>query len=160
MMRCTSILRRVTRCTAFFEKIITNRAFTKLPAGWSPRVASCLSHAVRNTKERSAQQIGVVLDERPDEPFLLFRSADRRDQLAPLPALADGLVNGAVGLGEFRHYYWLHDQPGAIQPDRKTRYQFERKPAAWIILPIILICPDMNVANSCGDVPIASAPMA
>src|ERR1019366_7490447 len=61
-----------------------------------------------------AQQIGVVLDERPDEPFLLFRSADRRDQLAPLPALAESLGDGAVGFGELCHNNRLRHEIGAV----------------------------------------------
>src|SRR5262249_28505996 len=61
-----------------------------------------------------AEQEGVVLQERFEEAALLLLAAGRRDQVAPLPALAEGLRDGAVGLGEFRHDQRLGHEIGAL----------------------------------------------
>ena len=44
-----------------------------------------------------AEQEGVVLQERLEEAPLLLLAAGGRDQMAPLPALAEGLGDRAVG---------------------------------------------------------------
>src|SRR6266852_1971904 len=47
---------------------------------------------------------GIIGEKRLKESFLLLFGADRGDQMAPLPTLAESLRHGAVALGEFRHY--------------------------------------------------------
>src|SRR5262249_58883716 len=61
-----------------------------------------------------AEQKGVVLQERFEESALLLLAAGRRDQVAPLPALAEGLRDGAVGLGELRRDQRLGHEIGAL----------------------------------------------
>src|SRR5262249_46243280 len=61
-----------------------------------------------------AEEEGVILQERLEEAPLLLLAAGGRDQMAPLPALAEGLGDGAVALGELRHHQRLGDEIGAV----------------------------------------------
>src|SRR5215468_8238937 len=78
-----------------------------------------------------AQHIGVVGQERFQEPFLLRVGAHRSDQVTPFPALAEGFRDRAVGLGQFRHDQRLGDEVGAVAaPFRRHRHGAEAKPRA------------------------------
>jgi hypothetical protein len=53
--------------------------------------------------------------------------------MAPLPALAEGLRDRAVGLGELRHHQRLGDEIGAVTaPFLGDRHGAEAKPGAFL----------------------------
>ena len=70
-----------------------------------------------------AQQKSIVRQERLQEALLLIRGAARRDHVAPLPALAEGLGDRAVGFGELRHHQGLRHEvdpvPAPLPGDRR-----------------------------------------
>ena len=61
-----------------------------------------------------AEQKAMIGDERPQEALLLLGVAGRRDQVAPLPVLAEGLRDRAVTAGKFRHHQCLGDVVSAF----------------------------------------------
>jgi hypothetical protein len=61
-----------------------------------------------------AEQEAVVSDERAQEALLLLVVAGCRNEMAPLPVLAERLRNGAVAAGKLRHHQRLGDVVGAF----------------------------------------------
>jgi hypothetical protein len=60
-----------------------------------------------------AKHPAVVGEKGGQEALLLLLGADLRDQMTPFPVLAEGLGDGAIGLGEFGHDQRLRDEIGA-----------------------------------------------
>src|SRR3990170_4096813 len=60
------------------------------------------------------QHEGIVGEERLEKPFLLLIGAYRRNKMAPLPALAEGLGNGAIAFGKLRHHQSLRHKIDAV----------------------------------------------
>ena len=61
-----------------------------------------------------AHDEGVIGEERLEEALFLFLGADRGDQMAPFPVLAESLRDRAVALRELGHHQRLRHEIGAV----------------------------------------------
>ena len=80
-----------------------------------------------------AEEERVVREERLEEALLLLVGAGRGDQVAPLPALAEGLRDRAVAAGELRHHQRLrHEVDAVAAPFLRHRHGAEAEPRALL----------------------------
>ena len=80
-----------------------------------------------------AEEKSVVGEKRFEKPLLLLIGANRRDQVAPLPALAEGLRDGAVGLGELHHHQRLRHEVGSLPaPLLGNRHRAKAEPGSLL----------------------------
>src|SRR5437773_1959596 len=80
-----------------------------------------------------AEEKSVVGEKRFEKPLLLLIGANRRDQVAPLPALAEGLGDGAVGPGELHHHQRLRHEVGSLPaPLLGNRHRAKAEPGSLL----------------------------